>query len=134
MSIRNNVQLIGHVGMNPEIKNLQNGGKLARLSLATNENYKNKTGEWIENTMWHQLTAWDQIADRLENSVSKGTMVLVEGKLVNRQYQDKENNTRYITEIEIKNFMVLDGKKTNDITLSAQKQTIDADGYEDLPF
>ncbi|MXV38711.1 single-stranded DNA-binding protein [Flavobacteriaceae bacterium Ap0902] len=132
MSIRNKVQLVGNVGMNPEIKILSNGSKLARVSIATNERYKNKTGEWVENTTWHNLIGWRDMADRLEKSVNKGHMLLIEGKLINRKYQDKDNVLRYMTEIEVRNFIVLD-KKGGSVEKTAHyaKASVEDD---DLPF
>ena len=111
MSITNKVQLVGYVGQNPEIKEFGESGKLAKLSIAINENYKNKNGEWVDNTTWHNLIGWGLIADRIEKQIQKGSHVLIEGKLVNREYTDKENVKRYITEVEILSFLVLDKSK-----------------------
>lgn len=138
MSIRNKVQLVGHVGQNPEIKTFGDSGKLARLSVATNESYKNKNGEWIENTSWHSLIAWRNIANRIEKQIQKGAYILIDGKLVNRSYTDNENVKRYITEVEIQNFMILD-KKTKQGNEMASKGNA-SDFYKpsaddsDLPF
>ncbi|MGI9525726.1 MAG: single-stranded DNA-binding protein [Weeksellaceae bacterium] len=135
MSIRNKVQLVGRTGIAPDIKVIGDNKKLAKISLATNENYKNKAGEWIENTTWHNLVAWGDLAERIEKYVSKGCLLMIEGKLVNRQYNDKENNSRYITEVEVRNFILLEPKRSsaaNELTNSgANKQ----DKYDDdLPF
>lgn len=139
MSIRNKVQLVGHVGQNPEIKTFGASGKLARFSVATNESYKNKNGEWITNTTWHNLIAWRNIAERVELQIQKGTHLMVEGKLINRQYTDSNNVKRYITEIEVQTFMVLD-KKSNNLEASVVMQHNTKDFFkasvddDDLPF
>lgn len=138
MSIRNKVQLVGHVGQNPEIKTFGDSGKLARLSVATNESYKNKNGEWIENTSWHSLIAWRNIANRIEKQIQKGAYILIDGKLVNRSYTDNENVKRYITEVEIQNFMILDKKPKQGNEMASKSNASDfykpsADD-SDLPF
>lgn len=111
MSITNKVQLVGHVGQNPEIKTFGESGKLAKFSLATHESFKSKSGEWVENTTWHNLIAWRNLADRIEKQVQKGSFLLIEGKLVNSDYTDKDGVKRYKTEIEIVSFMLLDKPK-----------------------
>lgn len=110
MSIQNKVLLVGHVGQQPESTTFGESGKLVKFSLATNESYKNKNGEWIENTTWHNLKAWRNIADRIEKQVKKGTHLLIEGKLVNSDYVDKNDVKRLVTEVEVLSFMVLDRK------------------------
>ena len=140
MSIRNKVQLVGHVGQTPDIKNFGDSGKLARFSLATNEGYRNKNGEWIENTIWHNLVGWKFVAERIEKQVQKGTYVMIEGKLVSRDYTDKDNVKRYITEVEVKSFMVLDKKSTNGNNQTVQQVNNTRDFYkasvedDGLPF
>jgi single-strand DNA-binding protein len=96
--MKNRVQLIGHVGQDPEIKNLENG-KLANLSIATNENYTNSKGERVEETEWHRISAWGKTADVVEKYVSKGKEIAIEGKLSHRSYEDKDGIKRYVTEI-----------------------------------
>ncbi|MDG4950952.1 single-stranded DNA-binding protein [Weeksellaceae bacterium KMM 9724] len=113
MSIKNKVQLVGHVGQNPEIKEFGDSGKLARFSLATNEGYRNKEGQWVEQTSWHNLIGWRFVAERIEKYVQKGAYVMIEGKLVNRDYTDKDNVKRYITEVEVENFLILDKKSAD---------------------
>ena len=75
-NLKNRVQLIGNLGMNPEIKNLESGKKLAKFSIATNESYKNAKGEKIEDTQWHNLIAWGKTADIIEKYLQKGTEVI----------------------------------------------------------
>ena len=110
-NLRNKVQLIGNLGMNPEIKTLESGKKLAKFSIATNESYKNAKGEKIEDTQWHNLIAWGKTADIIEKYLEKGNEVAIEGKLTNRSYDDKEGNKRYITEIVVNEILMLGNKK-----------------------
>ena len=110
-ALRNKVQLIGNLGMNPEVKTLDGGKKLAKITIATNESYKNSKGEKITDTQWHNLIAWGKTADSIEQYLQKGSEVAVEGKLINRNYIDKENVKRYITEIQISELLILDSKK-----------------------
>ncbi len=98
-NLRNKVQLIGNLGNDPEIIEYELGKKLARFSIATNESYKNKSGEWETNTEWHNIVAWGKLAERIESKIKRGNEVAIEGKLTNRSYDDKEGNKRYITEI-----------------------------------
>jgi len=98
-NLRNHVQLMGRLGQDPEIINLDSGKKLAKFSLATNENYTNAKGEKVENTHWHNIVAWGKTAEIIENYVSKGQEVLIAGKLTNRSYETKEGEKRYITEV-----------------------------------
>ena len=110
-NLKNRVQLIGNLGMNPEIKNLESGKKLAKFSIATNESYKNVKGEKIDDTQWHNLIAWGKTADIIEKYVQKGTEVAIEGKLTNRSYDDKDGNKRYVTEIVVNEILMLGNRK-----------------------
>lgn len=107
-SLRNKVQLIGNLGMNPEIRITESGRKLARVSLATHETWKNNNGERVTETQWHNIVAWGKTADLMEQYLQKGSEVMVEGKLVNRNYTDKNGVKRYITEIEAQAILMLD--------------------------
>jgi len=109
--LKNKVQLIGNLGMKPEIKNLDSGKKLAKFSIATNESFKNTKGEKVEDTQWHNLIAWGKTAEIIEQYVEKGNEVAIEGKLINRSYDDKDGNKRYITEIVVNDILMLGGKK-----------------------
>jgi len=109
-ALKNRVQLIGNLGMNPEIRNTTTGRKLARMSMATNESYKNAKGERTTETTWHNLIAWGNTADLAEKMLKKGMEVMVEGKIQNRQYTDKDGVTRTITEIQIAEFLLLEKK------------------------
>ncbi|MGB5818478.1 MAG: single-stranded DNA-binding protein [Saonia sp.] len=108
-ALRNKVQLIGNLGNDPEIVNLEGGSKLAKFSIATNENYKNSKGEKVTDTQWHNIVAWGKTAEIVENYLTKGKEVAVEGKLVNRSYETKEGEKRYVTEIRC-NELLMFGK------------------------
>lgn len=109
-SLKNRVQLIGNPGMDPEVKELNEGKKVAKFSLATNEYYRNAKGERVEETQWHNIVAWGKTAEVVEKFVRKGKEVGLEGKLVNRSYETKEGERRYITEVVLNDVMLL-GRK-----------------------
>ena len=111
--LRNNVRLIGRLGRDPQIRNLPGGKKVANISLATSENYKNGQGERIEETQWHNLVAWRGMAELFEKFLKKGSYVAVEGKLQQRSYEDKEGKTRYLTEVNVQELLMLDSKSSN---------------------
>ncbi len=109
-NLRNKVQLIGNLGGAPEIINLDSGKKLAKFSLATNESYKNSSGERIVDTQWHNIVAWNNTANIIEMYVSKGSEIAIEGKLVSRSYEDPAGNKRFITEIVVNELLMLGSK------------------------
>jgi len=106
-ALRNKVQLIGNLGGNPEVKTFDKGKKLAKMSIATNESYRNSQGELVKETQWHNLIAWGKTAEIIEKHLKKGSEVAVEGKLINRNYTDKDGIKRYITEIEVNELLML---------------------------
>ena len=106
-TLKNKVQLIGNVGNDPEIKSFDGGKKLAKLSIATNESYKNDKGEKVEETQWHSLVAWGKTADIIEKYVVKGKEIAIEGKLTHKSYEDKNGEKRYVTEVVIDELMLL---------------------------
>ncbi len=107
----NKVTLIGHLGADPEIRHLESGVMVARLSVATNENYKDKDGNWQKTTDWHNVVVWRDLADRAEKQLKKGSFVYVEGKISYRKYTDKDNQERYATDIVANNFRILDKRE-----------------------
>lgn len=109
-ALKNKVQLIGNLGNAPEIKNTESGKKLARFSIATNENYRNAKGEKVTETTWHNLVAWGKVADLAEKLLQKGTEVVIEGKLINRSYTDKDGIKKYISEVQVNELLLLNGK------------------------
>lgn len=106
-ALKNKVQLIGHLGNNPEVKSTENGRKFAKFSIATNEVYKNDNGEKVKETQWHNLIAWGKVADIVEKYLVKGTEVAIEGKLTNHDYTDKAGNKKYSTEIQVSELLML---------------------------
>ena len=106
-ALRNRVQLIGNLGNDPEIINLDEGGKLAKFAIATNETYKNAKGEKVTDTQWHNVVAWGKTAEIVENYLNKGKEVAVEGKLTTRSYETKDGEKRYITEIRCNELLML---------------------------
>ena len=109
-TLRNSVRLVGNLGMDPEVKSFDNNRKLAKLSLATNETYKNDKGEKITDTQWHSLVVWGAQAKFAEDFLKKGDEIAVEGKLSSRSYVDKDGNKKYTTEIVVNEFLKLGGK------------------------
>jgi len=106
-ALKNKVQLIGHLGNQPDVRTTENGKKLARFSVATNEVYRNAKGEKITETQWHNLIAWGKLADIAEKYMNKGSEVAIEGKLINRSYTDKEGNKKYFTEVQVNEVLLL---------------------------
>jgi single-strand DNA-binding protein len=106
-ALKNKVQLIGNLGNAPEVKTLESGKKMARFSVATNEIYRNAKGEKVTETQWHNLVAWGKVAEIVEKYLTKGKEVAIEGKLINRSYNDKEGNKKYITEIQVNELLLL---------------------------
>lgn len=98
-NISNSVRLIGRLGQDPDIKTLENDKKVAHFSLATNDYYKNASGEKVQNTTWHHLVAWGPKASFAEQYLHKGREVSVEGKLIHRSYTNKDGLKKYITEV-----------------------------------
>ena len=109
-AVKNKVQLIGNLGQDPEIKQIGDDKKVANLNVATNENYKNAKGEKVTETQWHNVIAWGKLADIAEKYLVKGSEVVVEGKLVNRNYTDKQGVKRYVTEIQATELLILSKK------------------------
>ena len=107
-TLRNSVHLIGRPGMDPEIKVFGEGRKLARFTFATNEKHYNEKMELVQETVWHNLLAWGRTAEQVEKIVKKGRLMAIDGKIQNRQYEDKDKNKRYITEIVVDEFMLVD--------------------------
>ena len=111
-ALKNKVQLIGNLGQDPDIKETENGKKLARFSIATNENYRNAKGEKVTETTWHNLVAWGKVAGIIEKYLHKGSEVAIEGKLISRSYTDKEGIKKYITEVQVNELLMLGSKAT----------------------
>ncbi|WP_299095926.1 single-stranded DNA-binding protein [uncultured Winogradskyella sp.] len=106
-TLKNKVQLIGNLGNDPEIINLESGKMLAKFSIATNESYKNANGEKVTDTQWHNIVAWGKTAQIVEKFVSKGKEVAIEGKLTTRSWEDKDGMKRYTTEVVCNELLML---------------------------
>ncbi len=140
----NKVTLIGNLGRDPEVRHLENGSSVARLAIATNENYRDKEGNWQTNTEWHNVIAWRALADTAEKQLKKGSMVYVEGRLRTRSFKDNNGVEKYRS---------LDKRERNDIPLpgeepdhfggsyskptsteSPKSESHDNASHDDLPF
>jgi single-strand DNA-binding protein len=109
-TLRNKVQLIGHLGQNPEIRSFDNGKSMARFSIATTDSYLDASGKKITETQWHNLVVWGNLAKVAEKYLLKGSEVAVEGKLTHRVYNDKDGQKKYFTEIVVSEFLMLQNK------------------------
>ena len=143
----NKVILLGNLGRDPEVRHLENGRAVANFSIATSETYKNKQGERVTNTEWHNVVLWTPLAEIAEKYLKKGNQVYIEGKLTSRSYEDKEGVTKYITEVVGREMTLLGGPRSegND-QYTPQSQSSqsteepvmasgdDTDEIDDLPF
>ena len=109
-TLKNKVQLIGNLGNDPEIINLESGNTIAKFSLATNESYKDTNGERVTDTQWHNLVAFGKVAEIIEKYLTKGKEVAVEGKLTTRTWEDKDGMKRYTTEVVCNELLMLGGR------------------------
>ena len=110
-TLKNKVHLIGNLGFDPEVREIAKGRKVARLSVATNDSYRNADGEKVTDTQWHTVVAWGQTAEMVERLLRKGSPLILEGRLVHRSYEAKDGTKRYITEVVMNNFQLLPGKR-----------------------
>jgi len=106
----NKVILVGNLGQDPELRYTGSGTAVCNIRLATNESYKDASGEWVERTEWHSVVAWARLAEICNEYLKKGSQVYFEGSLQTRQWEDKDGNTRYTTEIKAKEMMMLSGR------------------------
>ncbi len=111
-ALKNKVQLIGNLGNSPEVKTFESGKKKASFRMATTEVYRNAKGEKVKETTWHNLIVWGKLADIAEKHLTAGKEVAIEGKLINRSYDDKDGTKKYITEIQVNELLLLGVKTT----------------------
>ncbi|UXP33587.1 single-stranded DNA-binding protein [Reichenbachiella agarivorans] len=142
----NKVILVGNLGKDPEVRHLENGRAVANFSMATSETYKNKQGERVTTTEWHNLVLWSPLAEIAEKYLKKGNQVYIEGKLTSRSYEDKDGVTKYITEVVGREMTLLggrpDGAASGDYSSNSQPtkteivdSTVeDSNEIDDLPF
>lgn len=107
MTQNNHVKLIGRLGFDPEIREVANGRRVARMSVATTEKFKNAEGELVDDTQWHTVVSWGTVAERVGASLSKGLAIELEGRLVHRSYEGKDGSKRYVTEVVMSDFTIL---------------------------
>ena len=136
----NKVVLIGNAGQDPEVRHLDSGVAVANFNLATNESYKDKTGEKVTQTEWHRIVLWRGLAEVAEKYVKKGELLYIEGRLRTRAWDDKDGNKRYTTEVFADNMKML-GKKSDQAGTVRQDESgqmeeagPEASGDDDLPF
>ena len=131
----NKVILVGNLGKDPEVRYLDNGVAVANFSLATTENYKNKLGERVSQTEWHNIVLWRGLAEVAEKYLKKGASVYIEGKIKTRKWEDKDGKTRYNTEILVDNMNMLGVKQPKEDSPSSASESVTADyKSDDLPF
>jgi len=136
------VILIGNVGKDPEITHIPNLAKdVAKFSLATTEVYKDKNNQFQENTEWHNIVAWGFVAQRVERSVKKGCMVMVEGRIRTKKWQDRDGQERRTTEIQAETLVVLKeseaqtaARSNGGYASSAVRSRSNMDGQDDMTF
>jgi single-strand DNA-binding protein len=144
----NRVTLIGNLGKDPDVQFLEGNIGVAKFSLATTETYKDKTGKLISQTEWHTVVLWRGLADLAQKYLHKGSLVFIEGRLRTRNWEDKDKNRRFSTEIVGDNLVMLDKRKdthqpdepaateSNDTNIGSPDMNYDAGsvGKDDLPF
>lgn len=135
----NHVFLIGNLGKDPEIQYIEGNIPVAKFPLATTETYKDKKGNTIPQTEWHNIVLWRGLAELAAKYLHKSSLVLIEGSLRTRSWEDKDKNRRFITEIIASNLVMLDKKGSNEIKSYAtdEMDTILPDDHQsssDLPF
>ena len=137
MSGVNKAILLGNLGKDPEIRKLDDGRAVANFSIATSESYKNKSGEKVTNTEWHNVVLWTPLAEIAESYLKKGSQVYIEGKISNRSYEDKEGVKKYISEIVGRDIRLLGRapeSSGNEPSSSSSQETKESVQEDDLPF
>ncbi|MGJ1421543.1 single-stranded DNA-binding protein [Sphingobacterium spiritivorum] len=132
-ALRNSIQLVGRLGIDPVIKSTVKGSKMAQLRLATNEVYKNAQGEWVENVLWHNLVVWGtHLTQIVEQRCAKGSQIMIEGMLIYRDYEDKEGQKKIVAEVKVRQLQVLDKSNSTKNRADILQEQIEQD--QDLPF
>lgn len=142
MSSLNKAMIIGRLGQDPEVRYTQSNTAVATLSVATTERYKDRNGELQENTEWHRVVAWGRLAEICQEYLKKGSLAYFEGPIQTREWEDKDGQKRYTTEIKALSMQMLDSRGGSDSASSNSKSeastaTIDEsfdDMDDDLPF
>jgi len=119
----NKAILLGNLGKDPEVRHLESGRAVANFSLATSETYKNRNGERVTNTEWHNVVLWSPLAEIAEKYLQKGSQVYIEGKITTRSYDDKEGVRKYITEVVGRELTLLGRPASENSGESQEKNT-----------
>ncbi len=136
MASLNRVTLIGHLGRDPEMRHLPDGGAVTNFSIATTEQWKDKSGEKQEKTEWHRISTFQKLAEICGEYLKKGSQVYIEGKLQTRKWTDKDGIEKYSTEIIADRMQMLGGKPSEENRQQSKNQkpsSVD-NGFEDIPF
>lgn len=128
----NKAIILGNLGKEPELRSTPAGTAVCSFSVATTESYKEKNGEWKEQTEWHNIVCWNYLAETAHKSLKKGSKVYIEGKITNRSYEGKDGVTRYISEIVASTLVPLDGKNTFSDNASEPSSSYGQSAYGDL--
>lgn len=129
--LRNRIQLIGYLGTDPIVKTSNGGIKVSTLRLATKDLFKNKAGEWVDETQWHTLVIWGNLNTVVERYCQKGSELLIDGKLTYREYEDSNGDKKTITEIKVESILVMSKSKLDKGTTEILKEEVTE---EDRPF
>ncbi len=121
----NKVILIGNLGRDPEVRQLESGTKIAKFSLATNENFKDRNGEWQKRTEWHNIVLWGNLAERAEKYLHKGSTIYIEGRLGTRKWKDENGHDRYTTEVTGIIYKILDKRDNADSQYPTENKPAD---------
>jgi single-strand DNA-binding protein len=124
-AIRNKVQLIGNLGQAPEVRTTENGKKVARFSIATHDTYRDSSGQKVSETLWHNVIAWGKLAEIAERYLTKGREVAVVGKLVHRNYTDKNGIKRYVSEVVLNELLMLGGGKPQNEEVEPEEEAFE---------
>lgn len=130
----NKVILVGNLGKDPEVRHLEGGVAVAKFTLATSESYKDKSGQKVDQTEWHNVVVWRGLADVAEKYLKKGMTVYVEGKLRTRTWDDKDNHKHYTTEVVADTFTILSKKENNPSSGKEEGNDLGNKMGDDLPF
>jgi single-strand DNA-binding protein len=133
-TLRNSVQLIGNLGKAPEVKTSSNGNKYAQFSIATSEKYKNKAGELITETTWHNITVWGTQADIAEKYLNKGSQVGISAKLINNEYTDKDGVKKSRYDLKVMELLLLSSSSKPELSAAVQSNTLVEANEDGLPF
>lgn len=130
----NKVTLIGYLGADPKLRRLPDGAAVANVSVATSEHFKDRAGQWREQTEWHDVVLWRKMAERAETQLRKGMLVYVEGKLSYKTWQDSEGHTRKTVEVDAQQLRILRGRQEVDEgqAPAAPRAAKPGDGAQDL--